>query len=191
MRYRNYQSFTAIWAIIAVSFMLFIATLIAPQLIYSFFGLTPALFLAQPWTIITNMFVHSGFFHLFANMLTLYFFGTFFTRIVGESKFLMVYFAGGILGNIFFILLGPQFIPAVGASGAVFALGGALAVMTPKLKVFVFPIPIPIPLWAAVIGGFFILSFLPFVAWQAHLGGLIFGLIAGYIFKRRMPHFSL
>ena len=191
MRYRNYQSFTAIWAIIAVSFMLFIATLIAPQLIYSFFGLTPALFLAQPWTIITNMFVHSGFFHLFANMLTLYFFGTFFTRIVGENKFLMVYFAGGILGNILFILLGPQFIPAVGASGAVFALGGALAVMTPKLKVFVFPIPIPIPLWAAVIGGFFILSFLPFVAWQAHLGGLIFGLVAGYIFKRRMRYFSL
>ena len=189
MRYRNYQSFTAIWAIIAVSFMLFIATLIAPQLIYSFFGLTPALFLAQPWTIITNLFVHAGFFHLFANMLTLYFFGTFFARLVGEGRFLMVYFAGGILGNILFILLGPQFIPAVGASGAVFALGGALAVMTPRLKVFVFPIPVPIPLWAAVIGGVIILSFLPFVAWQAHLGGLIFGLIAGYIFKRRMRYF--
>ena len=189
MRYRSYQSFTAIWAIIAVNFMMFIATLIAPQPIYSSFGLTPALFLAQPWTIITNMFVHSGFFHLFANMLTLYFFGTFFIRLVGEKRFLLVYFAGGILGNILFILLGPQFIPAVGASGAVFALGGALAVMTPRLKVFVFPIPVPIPLWAAVIGGFFILSFLPFVAWQAHLGGLIFGLVAGYIFKRRMRYF--
>jgi membrane associated rhomboid family serine protease len=41
----------------------------------------------------------------------------------------------------------------------------------------------------AVIGGFVILSFLPLVAWQAHLGGLVFGLIAGYIFRRRERYF--
>ena len=74
---------------------------------------------------------------------------------------------------------------AVGASGAVFAVGGALAVMRPKLKVFIFPIPLPLNLWIAVIGGLVILSFLPYVAWQAHLGGLIVGLIAGYIFRRK------
>ncbi len=169
--------------------MMFITSLIAPQLVYSFFGLTPALFPAQPWTIITNLFVHAGFFHLFANMMTLYFFGTFFARMVGEIKFLMVYFGGGILGNILFILLGPQFIPAVGASGAVFAIGGALALMTPKAKVFVFPIPVPLPLWAAVIGGFIILSFLPFVAWQAHLGGLLLGLTAGYFLKQKTRYY--
>ena len=89
------------------------------------------------------------------------------------------------MGSIFYLLLGPSFVTAVGASGAVFALGGVLAAMRPKIPVLVFPIPVPIPLWVAVIGGFIILSFAPFVAWQAHLGGLVFGLIAGYFFRRR------
>jgi len=54
-----------------------------------------------------------------------------------------------------------------------------------KLRVFVFPIPAPVPLWAAVIGGFLIISFFPNVAWQAHLGGLAFGLTIGYFFRKR------
>jgi len=78
---------------------------------------------------------------------------------------LIVYFAGGILGNILYILLREPLSVAVGASGSVFALGGALTMMRPKLSVLVFPIPVPLPLWVAVIGGFLILSFLPFVAW--------------------------
>jgi len=139
------------------------------------------------------MFIHGGFGHIITNMLTLYFFGTYLSRLVGESKFLITYFGGGLLGNIFFIVLsivlsilwGLPLVPVIGASGAVFALGGALAVMVPKLRVFIIPIPIPIPLWAAVIGGFLILSLFPNVAWQAHLGGLVFGLTMGYFFRKR------
>jgi len=56
--------------------------------------------------------------------------------------------------------------------------------MRPNLRVFIFPIPAPIPLWIAVIGGFVILSLLPLVAWEAHLGGLVFGFVAGYFFKK-------
>jgi membrane associated rhomboid family serine protease len=168
--------------------MLFIATIINGNLIY-YLGLMPAAFLERPWTIITNMFVHGGFWHIFANMLTFYFFGTYLSRLVGEGRFLMVYFGGGILGNILYILLGTPLSIAVGASGAVFALAGALVIMMPKLKVFVFPLPIPLPLWIAVLGGFVILSVLPFVAWQAHLGGLIAGLIAGYFFKKGMRYY--
>ncbi len=67
-------------------------------------------------------------------MLTLYFFGTYLYRLIGEGKFLILYFGGGILGNILFILLGPPFSIAVGASGAIFALGGALTMMRPKLS---------------------------------------------------------
>ena len=190
MRYRSYQGFrlNSIWIIIGINFLLFIATLISRELI-AFFGLAPINFLSQPWTIVTSLFIHASFWHLFANMLTLFFFGSYFSRLVGEGRFLWVYFGGGILGSILYLFLGAPLSIVVGASGAVFALGGALAVMRPKLRVFIFPIPIPLPLWVAVIGGFLILSFLPYVAWQAHLGGLIFGLIAGYFFRRRERRF--
>ncbi|MAF86205.1 MAG: rhomboid family intramembrane serine protease [Pseudomonas sp.] len=192
MRYRSYQSFqlNPIWVLIIVNFLLFIAVAIVPELIF-LLGLRPEteIFLLQPWTLVTNLFIHAGLLHIIANMMTLYFFGSYLSRLVGENKLLIVYFGGGILGNILFILLGPPFSVAVGASGAVFALGGALAVMRPKLRVFVFPIPVPIPLWVAVIGGFFILSFLPFIAWQAHLGGLVLGLVAGYFFRKRERYF--
>jgi len=190
MRYRRYQRFklSPILILIAVNFLLFIATLIAPGLIF-LLGLQPAGFLLRPWTIVTCMFVHSGFWHIIANMLTLYFFGTYLYRLIGQGRFLMVYFGGGILGSILFILLAPSFSIAVGASGAVFALAGALVVMRPKLPVLIFPIPVPIPLWLAVIGGFLILSFLPYIAWQAHLGGLVLGIIAGYFFRKRERYF--
>ena len=89
------------------------------------------------------------------------------------------------MGNVLFILLAPPLSIVIGASGAVFALGGALTVMRPKLRVFVFPLPVPIPLWSAVIGGFLIISLFPHIAWQAHLGGLVSGLIAGYFFRKR------
>jgi membrane associated rhomboid family serine protease len=190
MRYRRYQRFklSPILILIAVNFLLFIATLIAPGLIF-LFGLQPAAFLSRPWTIVTCMFVHTGWWHIFANMLTLYFFGTYLYRLIGQGRFLFVYFGGGILGGILYLLLASPFSIAVGASGAVFALAGALVVMRPKLPVLIFPIPVPIPLWLAVIGGFLILSFLPKIAWQAHLGGLILGLIAGYFFKKRERYF--
>jgi len=190
MAYRSYQSFklTPIWVLIGLNLLLFIATWIAPGLIL-LLGLQPASFLHRPWTIVTNLFVHAGLWHIMANMLTLYFFGTYLSGLIGASKFQIIYFGGGLLGNVLFILLAPPLSVAVGASGAVFALGGALTVMRPKLRVFIFPIPVPLPLWVAVIGGFIILSFMPYIAWQAHLGGLIVGLIAGSFFRRRERYF--
>ncbi len=183
MAYRS-RSVTVVWAIIALNLMLFIATSINPNLVDAL-GLQRALFLERPWTIVTNLFIHANIWHILANMLTLYFFGSYLASLLGVKRFLIAYFAGGILGSVFYILLGPEYSTVVGASGAIFALGGVLAVMRPRLRVFVFPIPAPLPLWAAVIGGFVILSLFPGVAWQAHLGGLLLGLVAGYFFRRR------
>jgi membrane associated rhomboid family serine protease len=116
---------------------------------------------------------------------------------VGERNFLAVFFLGGLAGNALYFLLGhlvlrgllppffgDPFTIGIGASGGIFALGGALAVIVPRVPVFIFFIPVPIPLWVAIIIFFFI-SFLPGIAWQAHLGGLLLGLIAGLIFRRR------
>jgi membrane associated rhomboid family serine protease len=130
------------------------------------------------------MFVHGGFTHILFNMISLYFLGSFFLRAAGERSFLAVFFLGGLAGNIFFILLANPLSIGIGASGAIFALGGALAVIVPRVPVLVFPIPVPVPLWVAILI-FLLLSFLPGIAWQAHLGGLSLGLIAGLIFRRR------
>ncbi len=176
-----------ITVIIIINLLFFLPTIVSPEIrheLITFMGLQPESVLSRPWTVVTSMFVHADFFHIFANMLTLYFFGSYLYRLLGERRFLLIYFSGGILGSIFFILLGPPLSFAIGASGAVFALGGALAAMRPNLRVFIFPIPVPLPLWLAVIGGFVILSFISGIAWQAHLGGMILGLVAGYRLKK-------
>ncbi|MDY6918502.1 MAG: rhomboid family intramembrane serine protease [Chloroflexota bacterium] len=189
IRYRP-PNVSSVWVLIGANLVIFIVTLVSPGVLYML-GLQPATVLARPWTLLTNMFVHAGIAHVIFNMLTLFFFGTYLGRLVGEAWFLGVYFVGGLIGNAFYILLGPAYSVAVGASGAIFALGGALAVLVPRTRVFVFPIPAPIPLWAAIVGGFVLISFWPGVAWQAHLGGLLLGLLAGYFFRKRKRFYLL
>ena len=201
MSYRSYRgdSIAPVLAIIILCFVVYIAAIL-PRFLDSLnydlvhlFGLQPATFIQAPWTIVTNLFVHVDIWHLIFNMLTLYFFGTFLLRLVGARTFLIIYFLGGIVGNIFFMLfafagfLTSPFSTVIGASGAIFALGGTLAVLTPRLRVYAFPVPAPMPIWVAVIGGFIILTILAMfarIAWQGHLGGLVLGLIAGFILRR-------
>lgn len=195
LRYRGYRGFNIgpIGFIIIANLILYIVVSIRPELRF-LFGFHPLIFIKMPWTILTNLFIHAPFpnlGHILGNMVTLYFFGSYLVRLVGEKKFLILYFLGGIIGNVFYALILTPLVQAIGASGAVFAICGALTVLRPRSTVFIIPIPVPIPLWVAVIGGFLILSFLPSVAWQAHLGGLVVGLIAGYYFRRRGRYFSL
>ena len=190
MAYQRYRrvNLTPLWVLIAVNFVILIATYINPGIIFRLFGLTPILFLRQPWTIVTSIFVHGGIGHLIANMITLFFFGRFLITLLGEKNFLITYFAGGILGGIFYLILGVPSVPAVGASGAVYAVAGALAMLRPNLRVLLYFI-VPMPLWVVITVFFVVFSFIPGVAWQAHLGGLIVGLTAGYFFKRRERYF--
>ena len=173
--------------LILANLIMFIFTLIRPELRYDL-GLNRLLFPDRPWTLLTSMFVHGGFWHIFANMFTLYFFGRYVYMLIGEGKFLIVYFLGGFLGGGLYLLMSNPLDIAVGASGAIFAVAGTLTVIRPRLTVFIFPIPVPIPLWVAVIGGFILMSFASFVAWQAHLGGLVFGMAAAYFFRRRQRY---
>ena len=193
MTYRNHQGFSLgpIGFLIVANIILFIATSINTEFI-RLLGFHPAIFFERPWTIVTNLFIHAPFpniGHILANMITLYFFGNYLIRLIGKRKFLIVYFLGGIIGNVFYAFILPPPSLAIGASGAVFALGGVLTILRPKLGVLVFPIPVPLPLWAAVVGGFLIIGLFPQVAWQAHLGGLVFGIAAGLFFRKRERRF--
>lgn len=201
MSYRPYRrtGINPIWVLIGVNCAILIAEFINPLQIFDKFALSRSVVSTEPWTLITYMFVHGGlnfnagvysldiglsFWHLFANMLTLYFFGTFVIALVGETAFLVTYFIGGIVAGLFFILLSPNG-GVVGASGAVYALGGLLMVMRPNVRVYTFPLPIPMPLWIAILIGFVLVSFNSGVAWQAHLGGIIYGAAVGYYYRRR------
>jgi len=183
MRTYRTVNLNVLWFLIALNVLIFVITLVRPQEVISLLGLTPALLSQQPWTIISSMFVHGSLWHVLFNMIALYFLGSFLIRVAGEKAFLAVF--------VLFAVLADPFSTGVGASGGIFALAGALAIIVPRVPVFIFFIPIPMPLWIAVI----ILLLLSFVfskiAWEAHVGGLLLGLIAGLIFKRtrRMYHF--
>jgi membrane associated rhomboid family serine protease len=192
MRTYRAVNLNVLWFLIALNIVIFIIEIAVGgypitgnnEIVRSL-GLATVLLSQQPWTIITAIFVHGGFTHIIFNMISLYFLGSFFLRAAGERSFLAVFFLGGLAGNALYILLAPPNVIGIGASGAIFAIGGALAVIVPRVPVYIFFIPIPMPLWVAIII-FFLLSFLfSGIAWQAHLGGLLLGLAAGLIFKRR------
>jgi membrane associated rhomboid family serine protease len=188
-RGRGYQGFVInpVWALIIVNFLVFIATTIDSSLELQL-GLAPVLFTSRPWTVLTAMFVHASIWHIVGNMITLYFFGMALYHLIGQNRFLLLYFVGGIVGNLLYVLLGAPMSIVVGASGAIFAVAGALAVIVPRLQVRVYFI-IPMPLWAVVVVFFGLWSIPGFmttgIAWQAHLGGIVTGLVAGYFFRRR------
>jgi membrane associated rhomboid family serine protease len=189
--YRNPRSvnLTPLWVLISVNVLIFVATSVASgsflglsQSVIQQVGISRITFTSQPWTIVSAMFVHDGIYHILFNMIALYFYGMYVLTLVGEARFFLVYFIGGLIGNALFLLLAGPYSVAVGASGAIFALGGTLVMLAPRLKVIIFPIPIPMDLWIAIIL-FALISLSPGVAWQAHAGGLVTGLAAGYIFK--------
>jgi membrane associated rhomboid family serine protease len=183
-RYGGFRSFnmTPIWVLMSINLIFFIAALIREETIFKTFGFTPSQFTQEPWTIVTSMFVHDGIWHILVNMLMLYFFGSYVLGLIGEVKFLIVYFVGGLVGNLLFFLLGNEYVIVVGASGAIYAIMGTLAVMRPRLKVLIWFL-FPVDLWIVVVIGALIIS--PYIAWQAHIGGLILGLLAGFYFRKQ------
>ena len=187
--------------IILINVLAFILGLILLNLNYEFIkylAIQPAAILSGNylWTFLTSMFMHANFNHLLFNMLSLLFIGSFVEKLIGKKRFITFYFSAGLLAGLLFVLVAfftqtDLNIYAVGASGAIFGLGGLLAVLTPKLPVLVFFI-IPMPMWAAMIGMLSILWILSATAGlpignMAHLGGLLTGVFYGFYLKYRYP----
>ena len=179
--------------LIGINVIVFFASYLNWNYFIRNYSLIPGEIMQHPWTLVTSMFLHGGLDHIIFNMFSLYFFGLYLGSIIGEKDLLKLYFAGGILGGLFFVysasigLVNP-YTSAIGASGAIFALGAALAILRPRMMVFLFPIPFPMPLYIAVFVFMVLLSFLPGIAWQGHLGGLVTGVLFGYWYKRKMPY---
>lgn len=195
------QNLSATTILIAINIIAFIFILIFPETIYNYGAINPANILTGKhlWTFITSMFLHGGFFHLFANILSLFFIGSLTEKILGKKRFIWLYMISGIFASLLFVLLAflsqmffqtPLDVSAVGASGAIFALIGFLMLITPNLPVYIMFIPIPIKMKYAA-PGILIALWLISIAGNvpigntAHLGGLLAGLVYGIYIKKK------
>ncbi|MEE8437214.1 MAG: rhomboid family intramembrane serine protease, partial [Candidatus Neomarinimicrobiota bacterium] len=170
---------------------------IAVNIIYTF-GLIPAQF--SILSLITSMFLHGGFAHIVGNMWFLWVFGDNVESTMGHVRFLVFYILCGLAAGIAQITINPDsIIPMVGASGAIAGVLGTYMMRFPhaKVHVFVFIVifftTIQVPAYL-VLGIWFIIQLtsglgsLGFdttggVAWFAHIGGFIAGIIIQHLFK--------
>lgn len=143
-------------------------------------------FIYQPWSVFTYIFLHDGFFHLFYNMLWLFFIGSILEDMTGKKHVWRLFMGGGIAGALLFMLLnntlgiGGEMARMVGASGGVTAVIVGTAVMFPNYRVLLFGI-LPVELvWIAVFRVILDLlgasGLINQGGYICHLGGAAFGL---------------
>jgi len=215
---RVFGSLSVTMIIILVNIMayIFFMILIESNVSLDYIALKPLNILQGKylWTFITSMFMHGGLLHLFINMFVLFSLGGTMERIIGRKRFLWFYLISGIFAGLLFVVLaglfggsevgakifGSPLIPAVGASGAIFAIAGLFVILTPKAKFmiiffpfFSLPAYIMIPLVLVVTWIASSASGFP-IGNTAHFGGLVAGLAYGvYLrtkYKRKIKRIS-
>lgn len=186
--------------LVAINILMFIATLINENFMVANFAMFyPASPFFKPWQILTHMFMHGGFWHIFFNMYSLLMFGSILERSLGPKKFLIFYFVTG-LGAValhtgvewmqarVFIANGAAqayqqllVTPTLGASGAIYGVLIGFAMLYPQARLtLIFP-PIPMTAkWLVIIFAAIELfsginGIQESVAHFAHLGGMLFG----------------
>lgn len=129
------------------------------------------------WQLFTCMFLHANISHLVSNMIALVFYGTAIENYFSKIQYLIIYFGSGLIGSLFTLILNPLDTIALGASGAIFGLLGAVFYVVIKTdRNFM--------LWAGIYLVIFVYnSFQPGIGTWAHIFGLISGLFFGYLFK--------
>ncbi len=176
-------------------FSLFVLSSYGEQFFLNNIALTPFLILKGEslWTLLTSMFSHILFFHLFANMFSLFFIGNFLEKIIGRKRLFMVYLFSGLVGGAFFVLSGLIFnnnAPGVGASGAIFGLLGVLAVLVPYSKIYLIAGPLILLLLNFAISPFIPSSFLSIFSLIINI--LIFVMIfAIFSFNPKIRRFAI
>jgi rhomboid protease GluP len=126
------------------------------------------------WQLFTSIFIHASIVHLVGNLLFLFIFGLRGEEMFSLPEFLTIYLVGGLVGNVLSLVFGPLFV-SVGASGAIFAMFGACVIYGRR------------SVRQSIIGALVYAFFLFFINTGAgvnilaHLGGMGFGLIVGYL----------
>lgn len=153
------------------------------------FSLDAAVYRFQVWRFFTYQFLHSGFWHLFWNMLGLFFFGPLIERWWGSRRFLAFYLLCGVSGALFYLVLYPVLpwvapgTQLVGASGSLFGILAAAAVIAPDMRVMLLFPPIPIAMRTLAMIFLGLAAFTVVVGGAnaggeaAHLGGALMGFV--------------
>lgn len=143
----------------------------------------------QLWGLFTNIFLHGGTLHIFFNSWALFMFGLALEGIIGSKNFLKLFLICGLFASVFYVLTSVFILDsgtsALGASGAIFGVIGAMIALRPHTKVMLIFPPIPMELW--MLGVLFVIIAIFWfgigggtgIAENAHLGGLIMGYFLG------------
>ncbi|MPY30603.1 rhomboid family intramembrane serine protease [Streptomyces adustus] len=129
----------------------------------------------QWYRLLTSMFLHGSYIHILFNMLSLWWIGGPLEAALGRVRYLALYFVSGLAGSALCYLIAAPNQPSLGASGAIYGLFGAMAVLMRRLNYDMRPM-----IALLVINLLFTFGPGMNIAWQAHLGGLVAGVAIGY-----------
>ncbi|MFF8284395.1 rhomboid family intramembrane serine protease [Streptomyces albus] len=161
-------------AVLAVGNRLLDPLLLFGQAVTQPYGPLEGVAEGQWWRLLTSMFLHQEIWHIAMNMLGLWFLGPPLEAALGRIRFLALYLLSGIAGGaVTYLLAAPQQ-ASLGASGAIFGLFGATAVLMRRLRYDMRPILILL-----AINLIFTFTWKN-IAWEAHVGGLVAGLVLAY-----------
>jgi membrane associated rhomboid family serine protease len=127
------------------------------------------------WQLITSAFTHVQLLHIAFNMFALYLFGPQLEIYFGRVRYLALYFISALTGSALVYWAGPEFVPTVGASGAIFGLLGAMLVVSLKIRVNVQGIVVLLAI------NFLMTVTISNISWQGHVGGFVGGLLVAGI----------
>ncbi|MFD7765817.1 rhomboid family intramembrane serine protease [Streptomyces sp. NPDC059787] len=170
--------------LVGINLAVFIAVQVRPSLLRDLYLIgvwPPAPFMpaqgvadGEWYRLVTSMFTHEEIWHIGFNMLSLWWLGGPLEQALGRARYLALYLVSGLAGSALTYLLASGTTASLGASGAIFGLFGATAVLMRRLNYDMRPI-----IALLVINLIFTFGWSS-IAWQAHIGGLVAGVVIGY-----------
>ena len=140
------------------------------------------------YRIVIAMFLHGGFIHLLSNSFVLYYIGAYMERLVGPKKYLLIYMISGIISSLFVLFFAEELSVTIGASGAIFGVMGGLLVLTFLRKEW-FSDHATRTIRQLIIINVVITFLLPTISIPGHMGGLIAGILLGYLIAPKSPYY--
>jgi uncharacterized protein len=190
MKNARFRITNAVMPLIAVNIIFYLLQMTIGRSFTDNFALVSAELLSRPWMLLTHMFLHGSPNHIFFNMFALIMFGPILEQKIGARRFLTIYLLSGLVAGFISSFF---YTKALGASGAIMGMLGALIILIPNLRLlFFFVIPMPLwfagLLWAAL--DTFGIFFPSGVGNIAHLAGLGFGILCGLYLKKQKHLFQ-